>query len=93
MNFSDFLRIERDDPDGSRHFVIHAREPMFSLELTPDTTAPDRVGRGIIRRVCVPNSWAGDYAQYSRFISAAQEFFAECSAPPAPPGGTPRFAR
>lgn len=76
MNPSAFLRIERDNPDGSRLYVVHLQEPRFSLELTPDTNAPDKIGQGVIKRIQVPNSWAGDYSQYSKLIPAAQEFLA-----------------
>jgi hypothetical protein len=80
MNFPHFLRIERDERRGARHFVVHLAEPKFSLELAPDAAAPDRLGRGVLKRVCVPNSWAGDYGQYAQHIGAAQDFFAEASA-------------
>lgn len=76
MNPSAFLRIERDNPDGSRLFVVHLEEPKFSLELVPDVAAPDQMGQGVIKRIQVPNSWAGDYSKYAKFIPAAQEFFA-----------------
>lgn len=76
MNPSAFLRIERDNPDGSRLYVVHLEEPKFSLELVPDATAPDKIGQGVIKRIQVPNSWAGDYSQYAKLIPAAQEFFA-----------------
>jgi hypothetical protein len=91
MNFSEFLRIERENRDGSRHYVVHTHDPKFSLELTPDPAAPDKMGRGVIKRVHVPNSWAGDYAQYSKFISAAQDFFAESGGEPAPKFETRRM--
>jgi hypothetical protein len=91
MNISQFLRIERDGSDGSRHYVIHTHDPKFSMELAPDGGAPDKIGRGVIKRIVVPNSWAGDYAKYSKFISAAQEFFEQSFAEPAPKGETRRF--
>jgi hypothetical protein len=84
MNFSPFLRIERDGRDGSRHYVVHTQDPKFSMELAPDGAAPDKIGRGVIKRVCVPNSWAGDYTKYAKFMTAAQEFFAESFGEPAP---------
>lgn len=74
---TNFLRIEREERDGSRHYVLHTHDPKFSMELTPDREAPDKVGKGVIKRVCVPNSWAGDYGKYAKLINAAQEFFAE----------------
>ncbi|MBL9186057.1 MAG: hypothetical protein JNK23_01125 [Opitutaceae bacterium] len=93
MNDSPFIRIERDGRDGSRHYVVHAHDPKFAVELAVDTEAPDRVGRGVIKRVCVPNSWAGDYGKYAKFITAAQEFFAASFAEPAPKAETRRLGR
>ena len=55
----------------------HAQEPNFTLELAPDREAPDQVGQGVIKRVCVPNSWAGDYGQSSKLLAAAQDFFVQ----------------
>ncbi|MDO8543678.1 MAG: hypothetical protein Q7S40_24825 [Opitutaceae bacterium] len=92
MNPSEFLRIERESHDGSRHYVIHTRDPRFSLELTPDAGAPDQVGRGVIKRIHVPNSWAGDYTKYSKFINAAQEFFAASFIEPVSKTEMKRFA-
>jgi hypothetical protein len=91
MNFSPFLRIERDGRDGSRHYVVHTRDPKFAMELVPDPAASDKVGRGVIKRVHVPNSWAGDYASYAKFIGAAQEFFAHSFAEPVPKPETRRL--
>jgi hypothetical protein len=48
----------------------------------PDPEAPDKIGRGILKRVCGPNFWAGDHGQYGKMLAAAQEFFAQ-SHPPA----------
>lgn len=90
MNISQFLRIERDG-DGSRHFVVHTHDPKLTLELTPDGAAPDKIGKGIIKRVVVPNSWAGDYTKYAKFITAAQEFFGKSFEEPAPKGEVRRF--
>lgn len=85
MNFSSFLRIERDGKaGGSRHYVLHTHDPKFSMELAPDGGAPDKIGKGVIKRVQVPNSWAGDYTKYSKFIAAAQDFFAQSFGEPAP---------
>ena len=82
MNFSSFLRIERDGEKGSKHYVVHTHDPKFSMELAPDGAAADKIGKGVIKRIQVPNSWAGDYTKYSKFISAAQDFFAESFAAP-----------
>jgi hypothetical protein len=91
MNLSEFLRIERESADGSRHYVLHTHDPKFSMELIPDRTAPDKMGRGVIKRVLVPNSWAGDYTQYSKFITAGQDFFEQSRAEPAPKTETRRL--
>lgn len=90
MNFPHFLRIEREQRGGSRHFVVHTHEPKLSLELVPDAAAPDQIGRGVIKRVCVPNSWAGDYGRYAKVIATAQEFFAESFAGPGRDGAARR---
>ena len=91
MNSSDFLRVERESSDGSRHYVVHTHDPKFTMELTPDSAAPDQVGRGVIKRVLVPNSWAGDYTQYAKFMGAAQDFFALSFAEPSPKPESRRF--
>lgn len=88
MNFAHFVRIDREGRGGERHFVVHAHTPKFAVEFAPDREAPDRVGRGVIKRVCVPNSWAGDYGQYAKLLTQAQEFFGESGGP----DGAPRRA-
>lgn len=84
MSLGNFLRIEREECDGSRHYVVHTHDPKFSMELTPDREAPDKVGKGVIKRVCVPNSWAGDYGKYAKLMNAAQEFFTQSFGEPVP---------
>jgi hypothetical protein len=92
---ANFLRIDRESPDGrSRHVVVHLREPRFALEIEPDTDAPDRLGQGLIKRVSVPNSWAGQYSHYAALLKAAQEFFRQSFlAPPATKAETHRLRR
>lgn len=71
-----FMRVEREAGDGgSRHYVVHVRDPKFSVEIMPDTDAADKVGAGVLKRVSIPNSWAGNYGQYAALLKAAQEFF------------------
>ncbi len=91
MDFPHFMRIERDGPGRARHCVVHLVDPKFSLEIEPDREAPDKIGRGVIKRVRVPNSWAGDYGKCAKLLSAAQEFFTESLATPAPKAETRRF--
>ena len=69
------MRVEREKGGGSRHYVVHLRDPKFAVEMGPDLDAPDKVGAGVIKRVSVPNSWAGQYSQYGALLKAAQEFF------------------
>lgn len=85
MSFPHFVRIDRDGnaADG-RHFVVHTHNPQFTVELTPDREAPDKIGSGVIKRVCVPNSWAGDYGKYAKLLTQAQEFFVASGGGPAP---------
>lgn len=83
MSLGNFLRIEREERDGSRHYVVHTHDPKFSMELAPDGEAPDKIGKGVIKRVCVPNSWAGDYGKYAKLMNAAQDFFTQSFAEPA----------
>ena len=33
MNLSEFLRIERESRDGSKHYVLHTHDPKFAMEL------------------------------------------------------------
>lgn len=90
MDLSEFLRIEREGRDGSKHYVLHTHDPKFTLELAPDGAAPDKVGQGVIKRIHVPNSWAGDYTKYAKFVTAAQEFFARSFADPVKKGALPQ---
>ncbi len=80
MSVSHFVRLDREQHGRERHYVIHTHDPTFTVELTPDREAPDKIGRGIIKRIRVPNSWAGDYGQYCPLLAAAQEFFAQSGA-------------
>lgn len=85
MSFPHFVRIDRDDQSASgRHFVVHTRNPSFTVELAPDREAPDKIGSGVIKRVCVPNSWAGDYGKYAKLLTQAQEFFVASGGGPTP---------
>ncbi|HEU5077744.1 MAG TPA: hypothetical protein VFT72_00930 [Opitutaceae bacterium] len=84
MDLGNFLRIEREGGGKSKHFVVHLEDPRFSMELTPDREAPDHIGKGVIKRICVPNSCIGNCTNYSKLISAAQEFFKESFSEPVP---------
>lgn len=93
MNFPHFLRIEHEQRGGSRHFVVHTHEPRITVEFAPDGAGPGQGDRGLIKRVCVPNSWAGDYGQSAKLIATAQEFFERSLAEPVSAAEARRFAR
>lgn len=92
MNFTHFLRIERETSGKSVHYVVHTRDPKFSMELVPDRDAPDKIGKGVIKRICLPNSCVGDYGKYSAWMAAAQDFFNQSFSEPASKGETRRIA-
>jgi hypothetical protein len=92
MSASHFLRIEREAKNGSRHYVVHTLDPKFSMEIMPDGSAPDKIGKGVIKRILVPNSWAGDYGKYAKLMSAAQEFFTQSFSEPVAKAETRRFS-
>ena len=94
MEFPHFVRVEQETKDGkSHHIVVHTEDPKMVIELMPDPQAADEFGQGIIKRVAVPNSWAGNYSQYAKVIAKAQAFFkASRSQPIAAKAETRRFA-
>ncbi len=81
-DFPHFVRLDRDGRGAARHYVVHLHDPRFTLELAPDGDTPGRAGGGVIKRLCVPNSWAGDYGKYAGLLTKAQEFFAQSGALP-----------
>lgn len=91
MDFANFMRIEREEAGRTRHYVVHTREPRFSVEIVPDDEAPDHVGKGVIKALRLPNSWAGNYSQCAKLIVAAQEFFRQSLGEPASKQETRRF--
>ncbi len=93
MSISHFMSIVRDDQVGSKHYVVHTTDPRFSMELAPDKDAPDKVGKGIIKRICLPNSWTGDYGKCVKLFGLAQDFFAQTFADPVPKAVTKRISR
>lgn len=93
MNFAHFVRIEREENGVTRHVVVHTQDPKLAVELAPDPDAADKKGKGVIKVLRVPNSWAGNYSQYGRILAAAQEFFQRSLAEPAEKSETRRFAR
>jgi hypothetical protein len=93
MNFAHFIKIEREKHGQSRHYVVHFHEPKFTMEFLPDRDAPDKIGSGVIKRICIPNSAMGDYTKYSQWMSTAQEFFKQSFSEAAPKAETQRFQK
>lgn len=84
-----FCRVERRGADGrTRLFVVHTGSPKFVVEFECDAPAGGGPGdaqarsRPVIRRVCVPNSWAGEYHRCARQLGAAEDFAADTETPP-----------
>ncbi len=79
-----FCHIEREEKSGgSRHSVVHTASPKFVVEFEDAPggggPGPDGMlspqGPPVIRRVCVPNSWVGDYHRCARQLTSAMRFF------------------
>ena len=76
MDTEPFIHIERIEGDRKRHCVVNRFEPGFSVEVEPAT--PNAPGRPGIRRVCLPNSWTGDYHRFAKLVAGAQAFLERC---------------
>jgi hypothetical protein len=74
-----FCHVEKRGPDGSTHYVVHTQAPRFVVEVEHGGSAGQP---GVIRRVCVPNSWVGDYHRCGRLLAAA---VAQLDPPPSAP--------
>lgn len=82
-----FVRIDREQGGGAEHFVVHAAEPRFTLELAA-AGGRESAGSAVLKRLCVPNSWAGDYGRFAWLVADAQEFFHRSEAAGRPAGGS-----
>ena len=80
MSEPHFVRIDREHPHGEKHYVVHAHDPRFTLELTPEVDAQGRIVAGTLKRVCVPNTWTADRGRYAALLTKAHEFFARSCA-------------
>lgn len=92
MEFENFVSVERKDASGKTvQLVVHAHDPRMVLELIPAAGGTDQEGNGVIKRVAVPNSWAGNYSQYARVIARAQAFFRASQEAPTDKAATRRL--
>ena len=71
--------------------MLHTSDPRFALELEVDKAVSDHIGKDVIRRLRLPNSWGGNHAQHGKFIAAAREFFQQSFAESAPKVEPRRF--
>ncbi|RME68422.1 MAG: hypothetical protein D6781_11040 [Verrucomicrobia bacterium] len=69
-----FLHVVRRERGRARYFVVHPQAPRYVVEMDAVRDAQGR-SRGVIRRVCVPNSATGDYHLSAKHISKAMAFF------------------
>lgn len=72
-----FCGVVKDERGGNhRHFVVRTEAPRLVVEFeAPAPAGATAAGGAVIRRVCVPNSWAGDYHQPARLLGAAVAYF------------------
>jgi hypothetical protein len=75
MSPHSLLRVDRREGKRTRHYVVHGHSPKIVVEMEVEGADPGRPARGVIKRVCLPNSWAGCYDLCAPVLSAAERFF------------------
>lgn len=75
MLLSDFLMVRRDEGPTHRFFVVHARDPRFSIEVDPSYNPLGKSGAGFVKSIRINNSWTGDYHRCLSLVKQAEEFF------------------
>lgn len=91
VNYPHFVSVTQEDADGrTQHYVVHTHDPKLAVKFTAETVE-GKVKPGTIKRIAVPNSWAGEYAQYTKLVGQAERFFRAtlCGEGPAPSRLTP----
>ncbi len=81
-----FCHVEHRKPGNSRHYIVHTETPRMVVEMEEQVVdgTDGKTRRGVIRRVSVPNSWAGNYHHSARLLGAAVAFFESPARPDAP---------
>lgn len=75
MNYPHFVSIEQEERDGTtHHYVVHTRDPKLAIKFSAEWEK-GQIKPGTIQRISVPNSWAGQYGQYAKLVSQAEQFF------------------
>ncbi|MCC5022697.1 MAG: hypothetical protein J6386_07825 [Candidatus Synoicihabitans palmerolidicus] len=75
MNYPHFVRIDQETGDGElEHYVVHTHDPKLAVQFSAETVN-GKAKPGTIKRISVPNSWAGEYAQYGKLVAKAEAFF------------------
>jgi len=75
MNYPHFVSIEQAGTDGStHHYVVHTIDPKLAVRFSAEWVQ-GQIRPGTIQRISVPNSWAGEYSQYARLVTKAEQFF------------------
>jgi len=68
----EFCHVVETNPSGEdRYFVVHAGTPRVVVEMAGGPRDHRAPREAVIRRVRVPNSWAGDYHHCARILDAA----------------------
>lgn len=75
LGASPFCHVEKREGERSRYFVVHGKAPRFVAEIEAVSDADGGPRRGVLRRVVIPNSWAGDYHLCGKQLEAAVAFF------------------
>ncbi|MGF1448218.1 MAG: hypothetical protein ACFB20_02245 [Opitutales bacterium] len=75
MALSDYILIERDCADGPSIHVKRSCEPHLIVEFQPLFNPLGKLSGGVLKRVCIQNSWTGDYSKYSKLVAEAEAFF------------------
>lgn len=77
MSSAHFITVERRVGGVSSYLVRHLVDPKFTLEVEPVRDAEGRVSSGLIKRLCLPNSWTGSYHRQGALLGEALRFFAD----------------
>jgi len=75
MLFPDFLMVKREEGGTLRFYVVHSRDPRFSIEVDPSYNPLGKTGGSFIKSIRLNNSWSGDYHRCLALLKQAEEFF------------------
>ncbi len=91
MNTFNFVKVKQQYGKEFRCYVIPTKGPKFLMEFLEEQCEKEKSVGGTIKKVCFPNSWTGNYHQYSKLFEAAQAFFTVSQEMEAQMGSSSRF--